>query len=137
MMKKTFWAIIGVVILFFASCATTGNSRMSRPGTAGFFLDRGILFAGRGDAYYEKEGYDQAIADYTQAIRLDHNEIWAYSGRGSVYHDKEDYDRAIADYTQAIRLDPNYAWTYNNRGNAYYVKEDFNRAIADYTRQSG
>jgi tetratricopeptide (TPR) repeat protein len=87
-----------------------------------------------GYAYGEKGDYDRAIADYTQAIRIDPNHAKAYNNRGAAYADKRDNDRAIADYTQAIRIDPNYALAYNNRGNAYGAKGDNDRAIADYTQ---
>jgi tetratricopeptide (TPR) repeat protein len=87
-----------------------------------------------GNANKNKGLYDQAIADYTQAIRLDPNYAAVYNNRGNAYDDKGDNDRAIADYTQAIRLDPNYASAYYGRGNAYYMKKDYDRAIADYTQ---
>jgi tetratricopeptide (TPR) repeat protein len=78
--------------------------------------------------------YDRAIADYTQAIRLDPNEAGGYNQRGTAYAQKGDYDRAIADYTQAIRIVPNFSYAYSNRGAAYYGKGDSDRAIADYAQ---
>jgi tetratricopeptide (TPR) repeat protein len=70
-----------------------------------------------GETFYSRGDYVTAIADFTEAIRLDPDYAAAYNKRGLAYHDgKKDYDRAIADYTQAIRLDPNYANAYNNRG---------------------
>jgi len=83
---------------------------------------------------YEKRDYDGAIADYTEAIRIDPNGANAYYNRGIVYFDKNDYDRAVADYTQAIRINSNYADAYNNRGIAYANKYDYDRSIADYTQ---
>ena len=95
-------------------------------GSDSAYYDRGI-------EYFRRLDYDRAIADFTQAIRLNPNNAIAYYNRGNVYNiDKRDYDRAIADYTQVIRLDPNNARAYNNRGNAYYNKRDINRAIADF-----
>ena len=169
--------------------ARYGVNETTTPQTAGTFLDRGILFASRGDyemaiadfteairmnpnlfSAYILRGralrasvskvidvaenfsaitttrtgrqvspeqariYDWAIADFTQAIRLDPTNTRAYNGRGTTYHDKGDYDRAIADYTQAIRLDTNYADAYNNRGLAYWDKRDYDRAIIDYNQ---
>jgi tetratricopeptide (TPR) repeat protein len=84
--------------------------------------------------YHNKKDYDRAIADYTQAIRLDPNDAAAYINRGSAYNDKGDYDRAITDLNQAIRLDPNDATAYNNRGFAYHNKKDYDRARADFTQ---
>ncbi|GBU21202.1 hypothetical protein R80B4_01091 [Fibrobacteres bacterium R8-0-B4] len=91
--------------------------------------------------------YDLAVADFTEALRLDPNNAEVYFQRGGVhtsaaylYRDRAHYCLAIADYTKAIRLDPNMAEAYSKRGDAYagcgYVDKsnavlDF--AIADYT----
>jgi tetratricopeptide (TPR) repeat protein len=131
------------------------------PQTAGTFLDRGILFAGKGDdekaiedfneslrikpgyaaayynrgiVYYNKRDYDKAISDYDQVIRLDYNFPYVYSNRGRAHLDKKDYDRAIADYTRVIELYPDDAYAFSNRGSAYRNKGDYEMAIADYSQ---
>jgi tetratricopeptide (TPR) repeat protein len=78
---------------------------------------------------------DEAIADCTQALRLDPNNAYAayaYNNRGFAYWNKGQHDRAIQDYDQALHLDPNYAAAYNNRGNAYEDKGQYDRAIQDF-----
>jgi tetratricopeptide (TPR) repeat protein len=98
-----------------------------------------FAYFNRGNENLSKEMYDQAIADYTQAIRIDPNYVDAYNQRGSAYINKGDEDRAIADFTQVIRLDPNNALAYLWRGISYqnkylyrgYKQEDLNRALAD------
>ena len=52
---------------------------------------------------------DKAIADCSQAIRLDPDGAAAFSGRAGAYRAKGQYDRAIEDMNQAIRLSPNDA----------------------------
>jgi len=91
-------------------------------------------FFSSGTAYYGKGDYDRAIADLTQAIRLDPNYALAYGVRADAYYGKGDYDRAIADYTQAMRLDPNDVIAYFSRGIVYKEKGDYDRAIADFTQ---
>jgi len=76
---------------------------------------------------------DRAIADYTEAIRLNPHYAEAYNNRAIARDNKGDYDGAIADYTEALRLRPDDADTYYNRGHSYRVKGDPDRAIADYT----
>jgi tetratricopeptide (TPR) repeat protein len=61
----------------------------------------------RGIAYNNQGDYDRAIADYTEAIRLDPKYAGAFSNRGTAYRNKGDNGRAIADYTEALRLNPN------------------------------
>jgi tetratricopeptide (TPR) repeat protein len=90
-------------------------------------------YVNRGVEYGKKGDYDRAIADYTEAIRLDPKDPHAYNDRGNAYRYKGDNDRAIADCTEAIRLDPKYAHAYYNRGKARHAKGDYDRAIADYT----
>ena len=50
--------------------------------------------------------HDKAIADLTEAIRLDPKHAIVYSDRGAAYRASGECDKAIADLTEAIRLDP-------------------------------
>ena len=103
-----------------------GDSDWRTAGEVRRILDRALADATGGE-------FDKAIADYTDAIRLDPKCALAYCGQGIAYWFKGDYDKAIADFTEAIRLDPNYANAYRNRGLAYKSKHDYDKAIADYT----
>jgi tetratricopeptide (TPR) repeat protein len=90
--------------------------------------------------------YDQAIAEVTEAIRLDPGNIEAYLFRGWVYTNRAfsresaaDYDRAIADYNEILRIDPDNADAYYLRGSAYswrgglsFNLKDEDRVRADY-----
>jgi tetratricopeptide (TPR) repeat protein len=84
--------------------------------------------------YADKGDSSHAIADYTEAIRLNSNYALAYNNRGTMYADKGDSVHAIADYTEAIRLDPNYADAYSRRGDVYADKEDYIHARTDWER---
>ena len=139
-------AVVAALAIVFPFCAGAQS--------AGVSLDRGIMFAMRGD-------YGTAIEEFTEAIRLDPNMAAAYilraralfasvsivtgvrenfsgidytSPGGQVTSEQiRVYDLVIEDLTQAIRIDPRHAESYNNRGNAYREKSDFDRAIADFT----
>jgi tetratricopeptide (TPR) repeat protein len=89
-------------------------------------------YNGRAAAYYNKEDFDHAIADYNKAIVLDSKNVVAYHNRGLAYHAKRDFDHAIDDYGRAIALDPKYTMAYRSRGRAYHGKRAFDRAISDY-----
>jgi lipoprotein NlpI len=86
----------------------------------------------RGVGYYQKEDSDRAIADFSEAIRLDPALGPAFVNRSSAYLDKDDADRAIADLTEAIRLNPKRAVAFYNRGIAHVVRSDIDRAFTDF-----
>lgn len=86
-----------------------------------------------GEAHLKNGKYDNAIADYTEAIRLNPNSVDAYIERGIAYRTKRISDKALADFTEAIRLNPNSVDAHVHRGIAYHIKEDYGQAIADLT----
>ena len=95
-----------------------------------------VAYIYRGVAYDDKGQYDRAIADYTQAIKLNPKYSKAYYVRGLAYRNTGQYDRAIADYDKAIELNPKDADAYNNRawanfkwGKAAKGLPDANKAI--------
>ena len=72
-----------------------------------------------------------AIADYTEAIRLDPNRALAYNNRAVAKLNLRDYRGAYLDYTQVVRILPDKAITYNNRATARQGMGDCKGAIAD------
>jgi tetratricopeptide (TPR) repeat protein len=94
-------------------------------------VERALAFKNRGDAYVQLDDGDKALADYSEAVRLDPKSAPAYLSRGNLYIDREDPDRAIADYDSAIQNDPKNVEAYRGRTLAYSQKGDFDHAIAD------
>jgi tetratricopeptide (TPR) repeat protein len=75
---------------------------------------------------------DNAIKDYTEAIRLDPENVSAYTNRGFSWANKNEHDKAIEDYNEAIRLDPEYAKAYYYRGRTWNLKGELDKAIKDF-----
>jgi tetratricopeptide (TPR) repeat protein len=115
--------LLGLGCLLLAT-GTGGVSWGQQEKDAKFYFDRGLEWAQKGEL-------DKALADFTEAIRLNPKEARAYTNRGNVWMLKKDYDQAIADYTEAIRLNPKMAEAYNNRGLAWIKKGDVAKAQAD------
>ncbi|MGH6859555.1 MAG: tetratricopeptide repeat protein [Phyllobacterium sp.] len=85
----------------------------------------------RGYAKHDEGGYDGAIADYVEALRIDGSDPETFYSRGLSYQQKGDLDRAIADYTASIRLDPAHANALHNRAVAFRKKRDVKHAPDD------
>ena len=89
----------------------------------------------RASIYRSNNENDKAIADLTEAIRLEPKTWLFYYGRGLAWADKEDHARAITDYNEAIGLNPNGA-SYVGRGYAWQKKREYKKALADYYEAS-
>jgi tetratricopeptide (TPR) repeat protein len=64
------------------------------------------VYFSRARAYERKRFYNQAILDYTQAIRFSPDTVGAYVNRGGIYARRGQRDRAIADWRKALELRP-------------------------------
>ena len=93
-----------------------------------------LFYINRGSVMLFKKQYDEALADYHEAIRRDPTLAGAYNLRGLTWYCKGDYSAAIADYCQGIFLSPSFAPFYLNRGNAWLEQNEFPSAIADFDR---
>jgi Flp pilus assembly protein TadD len=69
----------------------------------------------RGRALTAEGKYDEAIAELTEAIRLQPDLARAYNARGYVYLLRRDNPHALADFDEAIRLSPGYTNAIQNR----------------------
>ncbi len=109
-----------------------------------------------GGTFHRLQKYDEALAAYEQAIRLDPNDALAYyyKGRaldayqqarqldpnlpfahinkGAALRDLKRYDEELAAYEQAIRLDPNYAAAYHYKGVALHNLKRYDEALVAY-----
>jgi Flp pilus assembly protein TadD len=85
----------------------------------------------QGKKLQSAENSDQAIINYTEAIKRNPKFTKAYNNRGIAYIRKQQFDLAITDFTKAIELDPKNGKIYNNRAMAYWQKGEIARARQD------
>ena len=95
------------------------------PGAANEALKRGTVLA-------ESGKQDEAIEQFTEAIKADPKNANAYYDRGLSHALKGNLDQAISDFNSALEIQPNGAAAYMNRGYAYYKKGNIDHAISDY-----
>lgn len=94
------------------------------------------LLNSRGMAQESLENFEQAKADYNNAIEINPEYANAYNNRGNIKAKQADYKGAIKDYNRAVQLSPQLVEAYCNRGLAkeslgdhYQALEDFDRAV--------
>ena len=76
--------------------------------------------------------YTEAIAAYTEAIRIDKNFTTAYFNLGLDYKRLERYDEAITALEEVIKLDPKYTNAYYNLSLIYYNLGNKETAMKEY-----
>ena len=85
-----------------AACThAIGSGRFSGDELATIYDNRAIELRQRGE-------FDKAIADYSEALRIDGDLVGAYAGRGLAYEGKADVEKAKADYRKALALARKY-----------------------------
>ena len=87
-------------------------------------MQRAVVLARRGD------DYDRVIADASEVLRLDPNDVNAYLLRGTSYQRKGDSGRAQADVNRALQLGPKSGLAYNALSAYYNMTGDHQRALA-------
>ncbi len=88
--------------------------------------------AERGSNAFRRRNFDEAIAAWDEAIRLDPNHSEIHRWRGDASLNKHDYDKALSEYDEAIRLDPKNGMAYCCRGAAWTEKGESGKAIAAF-----
>jgi tetratricopeptide (TPR) repeat protein len=73
----------------------------------------------------------RAIADFTEAVRLDPKYLGAYFWIGKLLIEAGDYDGAVATYTDAIKVFPREDNLFGSRGYAHFHRGDFPASAGD------
>lgn len=94
-----------------------------------------------GQKYLTESNYTEAVAAFTEVIKLDPSNIEAYIGRAEAYKGLKQYDDAKADYTTAIERTDEMPYTqaqaYTGRAEVYVLTEESSAAESDYTSAIG
>ena len=85
-----------------------------------------------GNALSSAGNVDSAIAEYTEALRLNPDFPEAHNNLGPALASRGRTDAAIAHFTTALRLRPNYADAHNNLGVALASQGRLEEAAAQY-----
>lgn len=90
-------------------------------------------FHSRGYAYYRTDNFEAAIADFSEAIRIDPADARALNARCWLRAIVgRDLPEALGDCNESLRLRPNDAQTLDSRGFTCLKLGQLNNAISDY-----
>ncbi len=99
----------------------------ARSDLAGAYNDRGAAYARQGR-------YDQALADYDQAIRLQPSTRLFWINRSAAHASLGRLKEEIDDLDHALAMDPKDAGVLVRRAWAFSLERDWDRARADFAR---
>lgn len=83
---------------------------------------------------FTQKDYEGAIKQFTKAIAVKPDFVFAYNDRGSCYRQMQKYQEALKDYEEAAKRNPNLALILNNIGTTKKNMKDYDGAIAAYNR---
>lgn len=128
--RKTGLRLIAAVLLaafLFTACAS-GASRASEK-------------IELGQKYLTELNYTEAVAAFTEVIKIDPSNIEAYVGRAEAYKGLKQYEEAKADYTTVIEKADDMPYTqaqaYAGRAEVYDLTDDTTAAESDYSAAIG
>ena len=114
-------AALLLVLMIFTSCATNASGVTEK--------------IELGQKYLTELNYTEAVAAFTEVIKMDPSNIEAYMGRAEAYKCLEQYDDAKADYTTAIEKTDEMPYTqaqaYAGRAEVYDLTDETEAAESD------
>lgn len=114
-------AALLLVLMIFTSCATNASGVTEK--------------IELGQKYLTELNYTEAVAAFTEVIKMDPSNIEAYMGRAEAYKCLEQYDEAKADYTTAIEKTDEMPYTqaqaYAGRAEVYDLTDETEAAESD------
>ncbi|KRG41501.1 polysaccharide deacetylase [Stenotrophomonas pictorum JCM 9942] len=87
----------------------------------------------RGLQLYREKRYDEAVAQFTEALKLRPDFALAANNLGFVYYRQQRYAEAARWLENTLKIDPSRAVAYLNLGDAYFHLGDTARARQAYT----
>ena len=96
---------------------------------------QGWLLSRRGASFRGAYRLQEAIASFTEAIKLNQSDAWSLYERAAAYARLGDYRRAEIDFAESIRLDPSDSFAWDERGDLWKQQGDFAKAL-DYYREA-
>jgi putative GTP pyrophosphokinase len=90
-----------------------------------------LIYKHRGMAHFASSHYEEAIADFSESLRLDPKSYKAAYYEGIVCSVLQRYTQAVEAFNHSLEINPYQPYCLFRRGQAYYHLADYPHALAD------
>lgn len=125
--------IAGAFLVLSRNLRSLRQNSMSGTLAPGRVSPRLIQLSEYADRLYDQKKWLAAEKAYLNVLKLDHNNVTAYSHLGVIYSTQKNMSDAIECFQIAARLRPS-APTYQNLALAYYDNRNYMKSIAAYDK---
>ncbi|KAJ1800830.1 Small glutamine-rich tetratricopeptide repeat-containing protein 2 [Coemansia sp. RSA 2399] len=123
-----------------SSASSNGNDNAQEPpaseagGASDEDRERADEFKAEGNKLIMSKDFTGAIAAYTKAIELVHDNAVYFGNRSAAHSQNSDHEMAVADAKKALEVDASYSKGYSRLGHAYFGMGEFAEAAAAYEK---
>jgi len=97
-------------------------------------LDEAVLHERRGDSFFARKLYEDAIIEYKKSIALDRYNASTLNRLGLVYHQSQKLNEAERYYREAVKQNPYFIEVLNNIGTVEYARQRYENALEQYQK---
>src|SRR5437660_12454282 len=97
-------------------------------------LEAATLYEKRGDSFFARKMYEDAIIEYRKSIALDRYNASTLNRLGLVYHQSQKLVEAEQFYREALKQNPYFIEVLNNIGTVEYVRQRYDNALDQYQK---
>lgn len=94
--------------------------------------DREKFLNERGVGYFRKKEWDSALADFSEALKINPRDNVLWANRADTYRNKKEFKLALEDSKKSIELNPKNKRNYYVRGLIYYDDNNYDFAIPEF-----
>ena len=90
-----------------------------------------VIYKHRGMAYFTKNDYENALADFKSSFAFDKNSFRSIYYEGIVYSIQNKYEQAVECFTKSLEINEYQSHTFFRRAIAYYELKQYENAMSD------
>ena len=97
-------------------------------------LEEATLHERRGDSFFARKMYEDAVIEYKKSIAVDRYNAATLNRLGLVYHQSQKLNEAERYYREALKQNPYFLEVLNNIGTVEYARQRYQSALEQYEK---